>query len=310
MAKGRRKRRTHVQAADNAPVDKKTVPKSFVVRSGSEISAVGQQLVRDLRRVMEPNTASRLRERRSNKLRDYLTMAGPLGVSHIALLSETEDSMSLRLGKFPRGPTLYFRVLAYCLAGDVRAAQRKPRPPGTEFATAPLLVLNNFDADTRPEHKLLVTVLQNYYPIVNASRVKLGEVRRVALYNYDPATDTVVFRHFLIHVKEKGVNRVALKLRRGELPTGISECADIGDYVARACGAATDSEPEDDSMVTLAHDYHGSNNKKSSQRAITLVEIGPRLTLKLIKVTDGLNEGKVLYHAPMAESTGEEAVEC
>ena len=65
MAKKRVKRRTHVGRVDN-PADPK-IPKSFVIRTGKTtadpLSSVLAQLVLDVRRIMEPNTASRLRVR-------------------------------------------------------------------------------------------------------------------------------------------------------------------------------------------------------------------------------------------------------
>jgi ribosome biogenesis protein SSF1/2 len=65
MAKKRAKKRTHVRKADN-PTDPK-IPKSFVIRTGKTtvdpLSSVLAQLVLDVRRIMEPNTASRLRVR-------------------------------------------------------------------------------------------------------------------------------------------------------------------------------------------------------------------------------------------------------
>jgi len=63
MAKRRSKKRTHVKKTEN-PADPQ-IPKSFVIRTGKTTadptSSVLAQLVLDVRRVMEPNTASRLR---------------------------------------------------------------------------------------------------------------------------------------------------------------------------------------------------------------------------------------------------------
>jgi len=63
MPKKRVKKRTHVRKVEN-PEDPK-IPKSFVIRTGKTqldpISSVFSQLVLDFRRIMEPNTASRLR---------------------------------------------------------------------------------------------------------------------------------------------------------------------------------------------------------------------------------------------------------
>ena len=65
MAKKRVKKRTHVKKVDN-PADPK-IPKSFVIRTGKTTadpaSSVLAQLVLDVRKIMEPNTATRLRVR-------------------------------------------------------------------------------------------------------------------------------------------------------------------------------------------------------------------------------------------------------
>jgi hypothetical protein len=61
MAKKRVKKRTHLKKVEN-PSDPKT-PKSFVIRTGKTMSdptsSVLAQLVLDVRRIMEPNTATR-----------------------------------------------------------------------------------------------------------------------------------------------------------------------------------------------------------------------------------------------------------
>ena len=118
------------------------IPKSFVLRSGKVGKGV-EGLVQDLRRVMEPNTASRLQERKGNKLRDFLAMAGPLGVSHMLVLNQTETGTNLRMAKTPRGPTFTFRVEDYMLMRDVMAGHKASgvRMPqsGQEYLASPLL---------------------------------------------------------------------------------------------------------------------------------------------------------------------------
>lgn len=49
-------------AEDGSNPNMPKTPKSFVIRA-SEMTKAARQLVQDLRRVMEPNTASRLRVR-------------------------------------------------------------------------------------------------------------------------------------------------------------------------------------------------------------------------------------------------------
>jgi ribosome biogenesis protein SSF1/2 len=123
-----------------------------VIRSGKVSTGVGS-LVSEVRQVMEPNTASRLRERKSNKLRDFLTMCGPLGVSHMLLFSqksakdskgasrgtESIGNINLRIARTPRGPTVTFRVNKFALCRDVAKVQRRARAVGGEYNTAPLV---------------------------------------------------------------------------------------------------------------------------------------------------------------------------
>lgn len=147
MARGRTKKRTHnvtgIGAAGKAlttnPASRE--PKSMVIRIGAgEVGPSVSQLVKDVRAMMEPGTASRLKERRANKLRDYLTMAGPLGVSHLMLFSRsTSGNTNMRLAVTPRGPTLHFRVENYSLCKDVRKSLKHPKGGGKEYVTAPLV---------------------------------------------------------------------------------------------------------------------------------------------------------------------------
>ena len=152
MARRRTKKRTHV-GANNVLAGKtagKAVPanqvshspKSMVIRIGAgEVGPSVSQLVKDVRSMMEPGTASRLKERKSNRLRDYLTMAGPLGVSHLMLFSRSETgNTNMRLAITPRGPTLHFQVEKYSLCKDVRKALKHPKGGGKEYLNPPLVI--------------------------------------------------------------------------------------------------------------------------------------------------------------------------
>jgi len=60
----------------------------------------------------------------------------------------------------------------------------------------------------------------------------------------------------------------------------------------------SDSEVEDvpDSRVTLAEDFVGRGNRQSQKCAIRLKELGPRLTLELLKIEEEVCTGRVVYH--------------
>lgn len=162
---------------------------------------------------MEPHTASKLRERKSNRLRDYVSMAGPLGVSHLMLFSRGKESghVNLRLAVTPRGPTLMFRVERWALCRDVVKSMRKPRSAGKagggrgglEHLTPPLLVMNNFVSGQQggeggmgghvadgkhkavPKHleSLVTSTFQSLFPPISPQATGLKGIRRVLLLN-------------------------------------------------------------------------------------------------------------------------------
>jgi ribosome biogenesis protein SSF1/2 len=157
----RRKNRTH----NKGSVDAKTLngtpgaPKSFVIKHGQVGHSI-TQLVRDMRKVMEPNTASRLKvmycyrgsmtlqrglipktvqERTRNKLKDYLVMGPALQVTHLLAFSLTQKSPTLKLVRLPAGPTLSFRLERYSLMKDVLTSRKRKRCIGMEYLTPPLV---------------------------------------------------------------------------------------------------------------------------------------------------------------------------
>ena len=98
---GRRKKtRTHVAQE----YDSKT-PRSMVIKRGA-VAAPIAELVQNLRRVMMPHTMVKLKERKRNKLKDFISVAGPLGVSHCMFFSQSLNfNTTLRICCLPLGPS-------------------------------------------------------------------------------------------------------------------------------------------------------------------------------------------------------------
>lgn len=371
MARRRSKRRTHVGAKN--PVTPAAItghatikdPKSMVIRIGAgEVGSSVSQLAADVRRVMEPGTASRLKERRANRLRDYATMCGPLGVTHLLLFSRSPSgNTNLRLATAPRGPTFHFRVEKYSLAKDVRRAQRHPKGGGKEYITPPLLVMNNFitpGADAKsavPKHleSLTTTAFQSLFPPINPQTTPLKSIRRVLLLNREPGEDgedgsfVVNFRHYAITTKTVGISKPLKRLnaaekllhghktgKKGSLPN-LSKLQDIADYMIggeggdgyMTDGGTSASEYETDAEVEVletstrkvltskarsaaaaaaaeaAAEEGGDKEGKApaerpadniERRAVKMIELGPRMRLRMTKVEEGLCEGKVMWH--------------
>jgi ribosome biogenesis protein SSF1/2 len=123
----------------------------------------------------------------------------------------------------------------------------------------------------------------------------------------------VEVRHYAIKATPVGVNKKVRRLIQTKIPN-LNKVQDIADYIAGTANAssavdiASDSEPEDGNaaVVELSLNYVGRGNKSQSKSALKLVELGPRLSLQLIKVEQGLAEGNVMYHA-LVHKTPEEA---
>ncbi|PHH69406.1 hypothetical protein CDD80_6775 [Ophiocordyceps camponoti-rufipedis] len=355
MARKRTKKRTHPGANQPAPANGHATtssPKSMVIRIGAgEVGSSISQLTRDVRRVMEPGTASRLKERRGNKLKDYVVMCGPLGVTHLLLFSRSESgNTNLRIASAPRGPTMHFRVESYSLCRDVQRVQKHALGGGSEFLTPPLLVMDSFtrpNSDSKsavPKHleTLAATVFRSLFPPINPTTTPLKTVRRVVLFKRETADDgtfIVNFRHYAITTRTAGLSRplrrikaaeklMATKSSRHSKVPNLGKLEDIADYMM-ADGYATDatsgSEIESDAEVEILEPTSKKvlPASKAAQASTTtttapedeqdgvervgvkLVELGPRMRLRLTKVEEGLCAGKILWHEYVRKSGAE-----
>eukprot|EP00891_Asterochloris_glomerata_P008337 jgi/Astpho2/8337/e_gw1.00122.100.1_t len=259
----------------------------------------------DIRRMMMPNTASKLKESKRNSLKDFVHVAGPLGVTHMLLLTATETACYLRVAKSPRGPTLTMKIHEYSLMKDVAASQLRPRVPQSLWQGAPLVVLNSFG---REEHLKLATVLfQNLFPSINVQNIQLHQCQRIVLLSYDKATQRISLRHYSITAAPSGVSKGVKSLVNQRAVPDLSNVQDVADYLTKG-GYGSESEGEDagDSRVVLERDM-GRGNLAARQSRVKLQEVGPRLELEVVKVEEGLCQGKVLYHSWVSKSPAEAA---
>ncbi len=288
-------------------------PHSFVVHRGAVGRSV-QELTSDFRRMMEPFTATNIKVRPKNTVKDFAHVAGQLHVSHMCAFTKTAVGAYLKVGRFPRGPTLTFRVHDYVLARDVRSSLKRQITYQKQYLNAPLLIMNGFgeDAENEDEAKsrqLTSSMFQNMFPSINVTTVKVNSIRRCVLLNRDPNTGLIDFRHYTIKVIPAGVSRAVKKLVRGKVPN-LSRYDDVAEFLARGgAGAVTsDSEAENEeeaSKVTLTQPVSSRGNAPSQQSSVRLAELGPRMTLDLVKIEEGLLEGEILYHK-LVEKTEEE----
>ncbi|KAM4534932.1 suppressor of SWI4 1 homolog [Fundulus diaphanus] len=305
--KTKNQKKSRAQAVHVAEEAYRSVPHSFVFQRGQVGKNVGQ-LVQDMRKVMQPYTAESLKVRKKNLLKDFVSIAGPLGVTHFIIFGKTPDSTNMRLARLPKGPMLYFRVLKYSLIKDVVSSLKKHRMHEQQFTHHPLLILSNFGVPGM-HVKLMATMFQNMFPSINVQKVSLNSIKRCVLFSFDPESQEIQFRHYSLKVVPVGMSRGVKKLMQEKFPN-MSKFEDITELLVKGANLS-ESEAEQDgehNITELPQNYSGRGNMASQQSAVRLTEIGPRLTLQLVKIQEGMGDGNILYHS-MISKTEEEIQE-
>ncbi|KAJ0537465.1 putative Brix domain-containing protein [Helianthus annuus] len=125
-------------------------------------------------------------------------------------------------------------------------------------------------------------------------QVKLSSCQRIVLLNYNKETKLIDFRHYSIRLQPVGVSRRIRKFVQNHKVPDLSSLQDVSDFITKA-GYGSESEGDEEAAtVSLASDV-GRVNKASTKSAVKLQEIGPRMTLDLIKIEDGLCSGTIIF---------------
>jgi len=149
----------------------------------------------------------------------------------------------------------------------------------------------------------MASTFQNMFPTINLATVNLSNIKRCVLISYNPVTQLLDFRHYTVTVAPVGLSRGVKKVVIGKVPN-LGKCDDISDFLT---SVATDSEYEDDDAghVVLPQTLKSRGNVENNKSEIKLHEIGPRLTVELVKIEDGLFTGEILYHKQVVKTEEE-----
>lgn len=201
---------------------------AFIIKRG-KIGVYLKELLQDLRNLMYPYTALKLKESKKNSLKDFVSAAGTFGVSHMMIMTQTENGNYLRIAKNPKGPTMVFKIEEYALARDVikfqQANKRHNKVFSTTLQAAPLLIMNGFgNREENDPFKLTSLMLQSMFPPIKVQSMNLSTCKRVVLFNIknnaektegegstkeDPVLE---FRHYGVSARQRAVNRGIKKL--------------------------------------------------------------------------------------------------
>ena len=113
----------------------------------------------------------------------------------------------------------------------------------------------------------------------------------------DPSPiDIIDLRHFSISTKPVGVPRTVRKTSVKSTLPNLSNLTDVADFVLTSQDYDSASEIDEDEKVEVKVPNVKREVAGTQQRAIKLTEIGPRLRLELVKIEEGMCDGKVLFH--------------
>lgn len=166
--KGRSVKKNRAQAELEAP-ELLAAPHSFVLHRGDPCPYI-TELTRDYRQMMEPFTASSLKEKKSNRIKDFLSLSGIFHVSHMCIFNRSKTQLSFKVARMPRGPTLTFKIHQFTLTRDIISSTKKQYADENVYSTAPLVILNSFTGEGK-HLKLMASTFQNMFPTINLTSV-------------------------------------------------------------------------------------------------------------------------------------------
>lgn len=192
-----------------------------------------------------------------------------------------------------------------------------------------------------PKHleSLVTTVFQSLFPPINPQATPLKSIKRVLLLDREPSEEDdgsfiLSFRHYAITTKVTGLSRPLKRLnaaekllsgkgRKGGVPN-LGKLEDISDFMIggeNGEGYMTDytsgSEVDTDAEVEVVDDVprrvshkraeeeEQEEEERVEKRAVKMVELGPRMRLRLTKVEEGIAGGKVMWHEYIHKSQEE-----
>ena len=181
-------------------------------------------------------------------VKDFVNVAGVLNVSHMLMFTRTQVGPYLKVCRFPRGPTMTFKVDNYTLSRDVRSALKRQVTYEKQYLNHPLLILNGFSTSNEEsvadntgsedikrmggrEISLVASMFQNMFPSINVTSVKVNSIRRCVLINFDAKTQSMEFRHYTIKVVPVGMSKPLKKIVQGKVPN-LSRYQDMSEYLA------------------------------------------------------------------------------
>mmetsp|Transcript_19433 Transcript_19433/g.40910 ORF Transcript_19433/g.40910 Transcript_19433/m.40910 type:complete len:195 (+) Transcript_19433:60-644(+) len=161
------------------------------------------------------------------------------------------------------------------------------------------------------------------FPTMEVNSLKIANCQRVVMVHYSSEENKFQFRHYNISQQPAGISKSVRNILKRDLPE-LGHLQDISQYLQddlnggdEDSSGSEDSDPEEKEENTVDAEAGGSDGVAAvakvrggggvKKNVVKLREIGPRLELSLVKIEEGVCEGKVLYHAYVSKTEAEVA---
>lgn len=191
---------------------------------------------------------------------------------------------------------------------------------------------------------LTTTIFQSMFPPISPQTTPLNSIKRILLLNREAQADgtyIISLRHYAITTRRTGISKRVRRFdpteqrlrekKTGALPN-LGKLDDVADYLLDPASggytSASETELDTDAEVEVMQtttqrvlskreQQKQSDNDKDKKkgteqashvekRAVKLVELGPRMRLRLVKVEEGICEGRVMWNEFVTKTKAEE----
>ena len=189
---------------------------------------------------------------------------------------------------------------------------------------------------------LTTTIFQSMFPPISPQNTPLSSIRRIMLLNRETTgkgTYVLNLRHYAITTRKTGVSKRIRRLdpaeqrqreKKGNSMPDLGRLEDVADYLldpaAGGYTSASETELDTDAEVEVletgprkvmsrkeisrreagSDKLRAKSGRTVEKRAVKLVELGPRMKMRMVKVEEGLCEGKVMWHEFVRKTKAEE----
>jgi ribosome biogenesis protein SSF1/2 len=267
---------------------------------------------------------SRSKSNRIN-LRIALTPRGPTLHFQIEKYSLCKDIIKAQ--KHPRGGGKEF------ISPPLLVMNNFSRPQTAENDPKPAL---------KQLESLTTTIFQSMFPPISPQNTPLSSIRRIMLLNRETTeegTYVLNLRHYAITTRRTGISKRIRRLdpaeqrkreKKGHAMPDLGRLEDVADYLldpgAGGYTSASETELDTDAEVEVletgtkkvisrkeilrreagSDKLRQKSGRNVEKRAVKLVELGPRIKMRMVKVEEGVCEGRVMWHEFVTKSKAEE----